>query len=63
MWSYLKSRTFWTIVAMFVISGGTAIIPNLPAAIQPILTGFLGILAIYYHTNPSQQYNTGSINR
>lgn len=56
-WSYFKSRTFWTIVGIFVVNGGNAIVGVLPPTVQTIVTGLLGILAVYFHTNPSQTYN------
>lgn len=60
-WTYLKSRTFWTLVAIFVVNGGNAIAPMLPPNVQIITNLVLLALANYFHTNPSQQYNTGSI--
>ncbi len=60
-YSLLKSRTFWTLVAIFVIGGGNALVPVLPPAVQALAVAFLGALAAYFHVNPSQQYNTGSI--
>lgn len=56
-YSIFKSRTFWTIVVMFIVTGGNAIVPMLPPGIQVIVTAILGIMAAHYHTNPSQQYN------
>lgn len=55
--SILKSRTFWTIVAMFIIGGVNAIVPVLPADVQTIAMAVLGIAATYFHINPSQNYN------
>lgn len=51
-----KSRTFWTIVVLFLVSGVTAIRAFIPTAIQPVVDGVLSLLAIYFHANPSQQY-------
>lgn len=51
--SFLKSRTFWTIVAMFVVGGGNAVLPVLPANVQAIAMFGLGALATYFHVNPS----------
>lgn len=55
-YSIFKSRTFWTIVAMFVIGGVNAVVPVLPPDIQTIAMALLGILASYFHFNPSQNY-------
>jgi uncharacterized membrane protein len=60
-YSIFGSRTFWTIVLMFVIGGLNAITQVLPANVQVAAMGLLSILATYFHVNPSQQYNTGSL--
>lgn len=60
-YSWLKSRTFWTLVLMFLVGGVNALVPVLPASIQATVTGLLGLIAMYFHTNPSQNYNTGQI--
>jgi len=57
-WSLLKSRTFWTIVAMFVVGGGNAIVPMIPADLQALVMLVLSGLATYFHVSPSQTYNT-----
>lgn len=51
------SRTFWTVVAMFVIGGLNAIISILPPDVQAAAMGILSALAVYFHVNPSQRYN------
>lgn len=56
-YSIFKSRTFWTIVAMFIIGGLNAIVPVLPAGMQTVLMGILGVAATYFHVNPTQTYN------
>lgn len=56
-WSLFKSRTFWTIAAMFVIGGGNAIVGVLPASVQAVALLILSGLATYFHVNPSQSYN------
>lgn len=53
----LKSRTTWTIVVLFLVSGVTAIRAFIPTGLQPIIDGVLSLLAIYFHTNPSQNYS------
>lgn len=53
----LKSRTTWTIVVMFVIGGTNAIASFIPAGIEPYVMGALSLLAMYFHVNPSQNYN------
>jgi len=55
--SIFSSRTFWTIVVMFIVGGGNAIDPVLPTIAQGPLLAILGGLATYFHVNPSQTYN------
>jgi len=52
----LKSRTVWTIVAMFVIGGFEGVRDVIPAVYQVYLYGGLGLLATYFKLNPSQKY-------
>lgn len=56
-YSILKSRTFWTLVVMFIVGGGNALVPVLPSGLQATAMGLLSALAMYYHVNPSQPYN------
>lgn len=56
MYSIFKSRTFYTVLAMFVVGGLNAIVPVLPADVQAIAMAVLGVAATYFHTNPSQNY-------
>lgn len=55
--SIFSSRTFWMFFVMFVIGGGSAIDPILPAVVQVPLMAVLGSLGTYFHVNPSQNYN------
>lgn len=52
----LKSRTFWTLVVMFVVNGYAAISKQVPANVDVIANVLLSMLASYFHTNPSQTY-------
>ena len=52
----LKSRTFWTIITMFVIGGLQAISDFLPPNLFLFLNGVLSASAVYFKLNPSQQY-------
>lgn len=52
-----RSKTFWTLVVLFVINGVTAIHSSIPANLVPVVDGVLAILATYFHVNPSQNYN------
>lgn len=60
--SIFYSRTFWTILAMFIVGGGNALVPVLPAAVQTIAMALLGLLATYFHINPQQSYNGSTLN-
>lgn len=53
----LKSRTVWTVVAMFVIGGFGAISSLIPAGDMVYVQGVLSLLAVYFKLNPSQNYN------
>lgn len=59
-YSIFASRTFWTVVAMFVIGGLNAIVPVIPADLQAVAMAALGILATYFHVNPSQSYTSST---
>lgn len=52
----LKSRTFWTLVVLFVINGVDGIRESIPSNIGTLVDLVLGVLATYFHVNPSQQY-------
>lgn len=48
----LRSRTFWTVVVMFVVNGVTGIREFIPESLLPVVDGVLGLLAIYFRINP-----------
>jgi len=48
MISYLTSKTFWTVVLMFLIGGFGAVSSSLGSFATPIL-GILGIAATFFH--------------
>lgn len=52
-----KSRTFYTLVVLFIINGVSGIESSIPAGILPVVNGLLGILTIYFKISPSQEYN------
>lgn len=52
-----KSRTTWTVVAMFVIGGVQNVVPFMPASVSDTVQGVLALAAMYFHVNPSQVYN------
>ena len=44
----LRSRTFWSLVALFVINGVGGIRDSIPSGVLPVIDGILGILVIYF---------------
>lgn len=52
----IKSRTFWTIVVMFVIGGVQAVEPIMPNGLYLLISSVLASLATYFKLNPSQRY-------
>lgn len=56
----LKSRTVWTIIALFVINGFQGISSLVPPAALDTINAILGVVAIYFKINPSQNYNTST---
>lgn len=44
----LRSRTFWTIVVLFVVNGIGGIREFIPGIALPIVDGVLAILAVYF---------------
>ncbi len=57
-WSLLKSRTFWTLCSTFIINGVNAMAPFIPAQYQVGVNALLAMLTMYFHVNPSQQYDS-----
>jgi hypothetical protein len=57
MLKVVKSRTFWTLVAMFITNGISGIREHLNPGWLTTIDSVLGILAVYFHVNPSQNYH------
>lgn len=55
--SFLKSRTFWLIVALVAFNTITAVKALVPASYQSLVDIVLGLLATYTHVNPTQNYS------
>lgn len=47
-----KSRTVWTVIAMFIIGGVNGVHDIIPSAYITLTDGILGLLAIYFRVNP-----------
>lgn len=48
----VSSRTVWTVVVMFVVSGIGAVHNFIPTSWFPLVDGVLAILAVYFRLNP-----------
>lgn len=48
---FLKSRTVWTVVLMFLVGGVSGIKDVIPADFMPYINGLLAIAAIYFRTH------------
>ena len=55
-YSLLRSRTFWTIVAMFIIGGINSVKPVIPLDIVPYIEFALGALASYFHLDTAVKF-------
>jgi len=53
----LTSRTVWSLVALFLFNGISAINSEVPASMTPFVSALLGILTIYFKVFPSQNYS------
>ncbi len=51
--NFLKSRTFYSILFMFIVGGVNGVHPMIPAGEAFYLDAILGIMATYFHLNPS----------
>lgn len=60
-YNILKSRTFWTFVAMFVIGGGNEIVPLLPPTYAALAMAALMGLGQYFHIDGIKSAAAGSI--
>lgn len=47
----LLSRTTWTVLAMFVISGVEGVRDIIPADFLPLVNALLGLIAVYFRVN------------
>ena len=50
-YSFLRSKTFWTIVVTFIITGTNGIEGLLPAGSVIYIQAVLSMLATYFHTS------------
>jgi len=59
-YNILRSRTFWTIVAMALIGAGNALVPVVPVEFQALVISMLATLGAYFHNNTAQR--SGAVN-
>ena len=52
----IKSRTVWSIVLLFVVGGVEAINGYIGPELLPYVEGVLGLAAVWFKVNPSQDY-------
>ena len=52
----LRSRTVWTIIALFIIGGFHNITGYIPESLMPYLNSILGLLAIFFKINTKKDY-------
>ena len=57
----ISSRTNWTILATFVVNGVPMIRGFIPAQWLPLVDAVLGLLALYFHMNPKQNFNVSDV--
>lgn len=48
-YNLLKSRTFWSVVALFIISGTNGIMGMIPEGAVVYVQGALTLIASYFH--------------
>ena len=53
--NFLKSRTVWTIIVLFVINGVEGIRGVIPANALPIVDAVLSVLAVYFRVKPNAE--------
>jgi len=51
----LRSRTVWTVIALFIINGVAGIRGYIPSDWLPLIDGILGLLAIYFRVTPQAE--------
>ena len=59
-YSIFRSRTFWSIIAMFLVGGVQAISSVVPAPVETIIMFILGFAATTFHL--STAVNAGATN-
>lgn len=53
-YSLFRSRTFWTLVFMFVVNGYAAVSGQVPGNIDLVINAVLSLLASYFHLQTGQ---------
>lgn len=59
-YSILRSRTFWSAVALFIVTGGNAIMPMLPTNASAFLGMVFLVMTSYFHLETAK--TSGAVN-
>ena len=59
-YSLFRSRTFYTIIVMFLVGGFQGIAPVMPSGLETVIMGALGLIAAYFHLKTAQ--SAGAVN-
>lgn len=51
LWLALRSRTVWSVVALFVVSGIDGVRDLIPVAYLPTVQSALGLMIVYFRLN------------
>ena len=52
-----KSRTTWTLIALFVVNGISGIHDLIPPSVLPFVDAILTMAGIYFRVVPKQNFN------
>lgn len=55
-YSFWRSKTFWTLVVTFIITGTNGIMGLIPAWSVIYVQGLLGLLATYFHVSTANKF-------
>jgi len=52
--SFLKSRTVWAVIVLFIVNGVDGVRENIPANWLSLIDAILSMLAVYFRVNVKQ---------
>jgi hypothetical protein len=59
----LSSRTFWSVVALFIVQVVPIIHNSIPVAVMPLADALMSTLIIYFHLNPNNSYGNSVLTK